>query len=116
MKLTSILKEIKVVPDIHSFQGLITRINFDPAFKPQLIDAIYEDSNLTVDTGWPGIKQEIIETPIEVDEAKEHILLTASDDGILVSLKPFSPEDAEYFMTGMRSFRFQGAQFYYGLV
>jgi len=116
MKLINILKEITVTPGIYSFQELVARINSNPTFKPQLIDAIYEDSNLTVDTGWPDIKQEIIETPIEVDEAKEHILLTASDDGILVSLKPFSPEDAEYFMTGMKSFKFQGAQFYYGLV
>jgi hypothetical protein len=116
MKLTSILKEITVAPGIRSFQELIARINSDPYFKPRLIDAIYADYDFTVDTGWPDIKQEIIETPIEVDEVKEHILLTASDDGILVSLKPFSPEDAEYFMTGVKSFRFQGAQFYYGLV
>jgi len=116
MKLINILKEVTVSPGMRSFQELMARINSDPAFKPRLIDAIYEDADLTFDTGWPSIKQEIIDTPIEVNEAEEYILLTAGDDGIQVSLKPFSPEDAEYFMTGMRSFRFQGAQFYYGLV
>jgi len=117
MKLINILKEIKVAPDIHSFQGLIARINFDPTFKPQLIDAIYNNANLTPDTGWPNIKQEIIDTPIKINEVGEYIVLMAKHDGIQVSLKPFTPEDQEYFMGARgRSVMFQGAQFYYGLV
>jgi hypothetical protein len=116
MKLTNILKEIKVFPGIYSFQELVARINSNPAFKSQLIDAIYNDANLTPDTGWPDIKQEIIETPIEINEVEEYIVLMAESDGVQISLKPFSPEDQEEFMGAEGSLIFQGTKFYYGLV
>jgi len=116
MKLISILKEITVVPGIYSFQELIARINSNPTFKPQLIDAIYKDANLTPETGWPGIKQEIIDGDIETNEVGEHITLIGYSDGIMVSLKPFTPEDQEEFSDAMGSLIFQGTKFYYGLV
>jgi hypothetical protein len=116
MKLTSILKEITVITPIQSFQELVARINSNPAFKPQLIDAIYDDANLTPETGWPNIKQEIIDGDIEINEMGESITLIGYSDGIMVSLKPFTLEDQEEFSDAMGSLIFQGAQFYYGLV
>jgi hypothetical protein len=109
MKLINILKEIKVTPPsiFTTIEQLKKHILLYPAYKQDLVSAIYDAADLANDDYFAGIKQDIIDG--EVYNIEDGTLAIYSDDGaLLISLEPHAD-------TSEGSLQFRGNTFYYGL-
>jgi len=117
MKLTSILKEITVKPN--KIAGLAKHISSNLEFKTQLVNAVYDAVNFTPDSGWLEIKQEIIDGDVEIDEKEGYLILIGYEDGIMISLDPFTSDitnEEGFDADTSGSFILNKIEFYYGLV
>ena len=109
IKLTNLLKEIKVTPHggyFQNIQQLADRINLHPGYKTELINAVYNDAELS--DGWSSIKSDIIngETEILGDDL---LGMWSGDDGVLISLEG-NDEDIQGSVT------LNGTTLYYGFL
>lgn len=109
------IKEITLQPkvDFSSISKLAEYIENNLKFKTALINAIYEDAEITLDdeTGWNDIKSELINNP--VTEQDSYIEFDDyNDDYIFVSLTPDLDQQTEIHSPG--SVDLYGHTFYYG--
>jgi hypothetical protein len=109
MKLINILKEIKVTPPFTftTIEQLEKHILLYPAYKQDLVSAIYDAADLANDDHFANMKQDIIDGGVyNIEDGT--LAMYSYDGALLISLEPH--ED-----TSEGSLKFRGNTFYYGL-